>query len=47
VAFVTVAPMRAIDLLITDAGPENPVVRSIKKQGIEVLHVEPAQREND
>ncbi len=47
VAFVTVAPMRVIDLVITDAGPENPVVRSIKKQGIEVLHVEPAQKEND
>ena len=45
VAFVTVAPLRIVDLLITDALAEHPVVRSIKKMGIEVLHVEPAKKE--
>ena len=46
VAFVTVAPIRAIDLLVTNAGPENPIIRSIKKLGIEVLHVEPFEKES-
>jgi DeoR/GlpR family transcriptional regulator of sugar metabolism len=46
VAFVTVAPMRTVDLLITNAPPENPIIRAIKKLGVDVLHVEPFEREN-
>lgn len=47
VAFVTVAGIREVDLLITNAGPENPIIRSIKKLGVEVMHVEPLHQESD
>ncbi|MEI6649070.1 MAG: DeoR/GlpR family DNA-binding transcription regulator [Actinomycetes bacterium] len=41
VAFVNVAPIQRVDLLITNAAPENEIVLALKAQGIEVLHVEP------
>jgi DeoR family transcriptional regulator of aga operon len=47
VAFVTVAPMNVVDLLITNASPDDSVVRSIKEQGVEVLHVEPFEEETN
>ena len=47
VAFVTVAPVTAIDLLITDASPEDATIRQIKSRGVEVLHVEPTNEEKD
>lgn len=47
VAFVTIAPIRTVDLLITNAAPENPIIRALKKQGVEVLHVEPFEKELD
>jgi DeoR/GlpR family transcriptional regulator of sugar metabolism len=46
VAFVTVAPLDAVDLLITDASPDGPTLRRIKDQRVEVLHVEPFAKES-
>lgn len=47
VAFVTVAPVTAIDLLITNASPDDATIRQIVSRGIEVLHVEPTNEESD
>jgi DeoR/GlpR family transcriptional regulator of sugar metabolism len=46
IAFVSVASIREVDLLVTNAAPDNPVIRSIKRLGVEIMHVEPVQREN-
>jgi DeoR/GlpR family transcriptional regulator of sugar metabolism len=45
VAFVSVCPLTSVDLLITDASPDGPTIRSIKELGVEVLHVEPFTKE--
>jgi DeoR/GlpR family transcriptional regulator of sugar metabolism len=47
VAFVTVAPVNVVDLLVTTALPENPVIRRLKDHGVQVLHVEPFKKEKD
>lgn len=47
VAFVTFAPLSVVDLLITNASPDNPMIRRIKDHDVEVLHVEPFEEEND
>ncbi len=47
VAFVTFAPVSVVDLLITNASPDNPAVRRIKDHDVEVLHVEPFEEEKD
>lgn len=47
IAFVTVAPTSIVDLLITTAPPDNPVVRRLKEQGVEIQHVEPFKKEKD
>ncbi len=47
VAFVTIAPISEVDLLITNASPENAVVRRIRDHDVEVLHVEPFEEEMD
>jgi DeoR/GlpR family transcriptional regulator of sugar metabolism len=47
VAFVTVAPVTAIDLLITDASPDDATIRQLVSRGIGVLHVEPTNEETD
>jgi DeoR/GlpR family transcriptional regulator of sugar metabolism len=47
VALVTVAPAKVVDLLVTTALPDNPVIRRLKDQGVEVLHVEPFNKEKD
>jgi len=41
VALVTVAAVTKIDILITDASPENPEVQSIANMGIEIMFVNP------
>jgi len=43
VALVTVAPITRIDILITDATPDNPEVQSIASMGIEIMFVNPNQ----
>jgi DeoR/GlpR family transcriptional regulator of sugar metabolism len=40
VAFASVASADQIDVLITDAEPNNPVVRELEKLGVDVIHVE-------
>jgi DeoR/GlpR family transcriptional regulator of sugar metabolism len=47
VAFVTIAPISAVDLVVTDASPENAVIRRLKEHEVEVLHVEPFAEEKD
>jgi DeoR/GlpR family transcriptional regulator of sugar metabolism len=47
VAFVTIAPINAVDLLITNASPDSAVIRRIKDHDVEVLHVEPFEDEKD
>jgi DeoR/GlpR family transcriptional regulator of sugar metabolism len=41
VAFVSVAALNVVDLLVTDASPDGDIVRAIKDHGVEILHVEP------
>ncbi len=41
VALVTVAPVIKIDILITDATPDNPEVQLIANMGIEIMFVNP------
>jgi DeoR/GlpR family transcriptional regulator of sugar metabolism len=47
VAFITFAPIGVVDLLVTNASPDNPVIRRIKDHDVEVLHVEPFEEEKD
>ena len=47
VAFVTIAALNCVDLLITNAAPDNVVVRRIKEHDVEVLHVEPFAEERE
>ncbi|MFY9782508.1 MAG: DeoR/GlpR family DNA-binding transcription regulator [Acidimicrobiales bacterium] len=47
VAFITIAPINVVDLLITNASPDNAVIRRIKDHDVEVLHVEPFEEEKD
>lgn len=46
VAFVSVAALKVVDLIVTDASPDGDVIRAIKDQGVEVLHVEPYTKES-
>lgn len=41
VTFVTFASIDRVDILVTDASPDDPVIRRIKEHDVEVLHVEP------
>jgi DeoR/GlpR family transcriptional regulator of sugar metabolism len=41
VTFAAVAPLSDIDLLITDAAPDHPVIVASRERGLDVLHVEP------
>lgn len=45
VAFANVAPLSAIDILITNALPSDKTIKEIKKAGVEIIHVEPLPRE--
>lgn len=47
VAFVTFAPISVVDLLITNASPDNAVIRRMKEHDVEVLHVEPFEEEKN
>jgi DeoR/GlpR family transcriptional regulator of sugar metabolism len=47
VAFVTFAPISVVDLLVTNASPDNPMIRRLKDRDVEVLHVEPFEQEMD
>jgi DeoR/GlpR family transcriptional regulator of sugar metabolism len=47
VAFVTIAPISVVDLLITTAPPDNLVIRRLKDQGLEIMHVEPFNKEQE
>ena len=47
IAFVTVAPISVVDLLITTALPTNPTIHRLKDQGVEVMHIEPFNKEKD
>ncbi|MHB2029208.1 MAG: DeoR/GlpR family DNA-binding transcription regulator [Acidimicrobiales bacterium] len=47
VAFVTIAPINMVDLLVTNASPNNAIVKRIKDHDVEVLHVEPFEEERD
>lgn len=42
VAFSTVAPLSAIDTLVTDAIAEHPVARDIAASGVDIVQVKPA-----
>ncbi len=46
VAFASVAELSEIDILITDANPINKEIDLIKDAGVEVIHVEPFEKEN-
>jgi DeoR family transcriptional regulator of aga operon len=46
VAFVSVAALNVVDLLVTDASPDGDIIRDIKDHGVEVLHVEPYKKES-
>ena len=46
VAFASVAELSEIDILITDASPINKEIDLIKDAGVEVIHVEPFEKEN-
>ncbi|MHB8826627.1 MAG: DeoR/GlpR family DNA-binding transcription regulator [Acidimicrobiales bacterium] len=47
VALVTIEPVSAIDVLITNASPDNEVIRRLRDQDVEVIHVEPFAEENE
>jgi len=47
VAFVTVADIHRVDLLVTNASPDNEFIKTIKGQGVEVLHIEPFHKESN
>jgi DeoR/GlpR family transcriptional regulator of sugar metabolism len=47
VAFITIAPISVVDLLITNASPDSAMIRRIKEHDVEVLHVEPFEEEKD
>jgi DeoR/GlpR family transcriptional regulator of sugar metabolism len=46
VAFVSVAALNVVDLLVTDASPDGDIIRTIKDHGLEILHVEPYRNES-
>jgi len=45
VAFANVAPIDVVDILITNASPDNKVVTHMRDSGIEIIHVEPIRNE--
>jgi DeoR/GlpR family transcriptional regulator of sugar metabolism len=45
IAFANVAPIDVVDILITNASPNNKEISQIRDAGIEVIHVEPIQNE--
>lgn len=45
VAFVNVVPLHKIDLLVTNASPQNHTILAAKELGVEILHVEPVAKE--
>lgn len=45
VAFVNVVPLHKIDLLVTNASPQNRTILAAKEMGVEILHVEPVAKE--
>ena len=47
VSFVTVSGIHRVDLLITNASPDNQYIKKIKDQGVEVLHIEPFHKESN
>jgi DeoR/GlpR family transcriptional regulator of sugar metabolism len=45
VAFVNVAPLGQIDLIVTNASPHNRTILAARELGVEILHVEPVAQE--
>jgi DeoR/GlpR family transcriptional regulator of sugar metabolism len=45
IAFVNVAPLNEIDLIVTNASPQNRTILAAREMGVEVLHVEPVAHE--
>ena len=45
VAFVNVVPLEKIDLIVTNASPQNHSVIAAKELGVEILHVEPSAQD--
>lgn len=45
VALVTFAPLQAVDVLITDTPSSSPMIRQIREQDVEVLHVHSQEKE--
>jgi DeoR/GlpR family transcriptional regulator of sugar metabolism len=41
VALCTFAPIESVDVLITDAPANHPIVKQIREQDVEILHVRP------
>jgi len=41
VAFVNLTPLSDIDLLVTNASPNDRTVQAARELGVEILHVEP------
>jgi DeoR/GlpR family transcriptional regulator of sugar metabolism len=45
VTFATVAPLERVDLLVTNADPEDETIRRVRETGVDVLHVAPYEKE--
>ncbi len=41
VAFANVAPISQIDVLVTNASPQNKIILALESEGVEIIHVEP------
>jgi DeoR family transcriptional regulator of aga operon len=46
VAFATVADIDVVDILITDASPNHPIIKALEDHDIEVIHVNPNYKES-
>ena len=46
VALVTFAPISVVDVLVTDASPDDEVIRRLRERGVDVVHVEPKEEES-
>jgi DeoR family transcriptional regulator of aga operon len=45
IAFASVAALKEVDILVTNAAPSNEEIKKIKRLGIDVIHVEPIAQE--
>ena len=45
IAFASVAGLKDVDILVTNAAPSSDEIKKIKRAGIDVIHVEPIAKE--